>query len=412
MNLVLYAIPAFVVLLLIELYADYRCRTGYYRTNDAIASLSTGILNQTMGFATKFAGFLAYISLWQLLPHPELSMTPWLWVAAFVIYDFCYYWKHRCQHQINVLWGIHVVHHQSEEYNLTTALRQPFNGFLIGALFYLPMLFMGFPPEVVITVGSLNLIYQYWVHTRFIGHLGVFEQFFVTPMNHRVHHAINDPYIDKNFGGVFILWDRLFGTYQAELAEEPCAYGVRKPLHSWNPFFANWQVHWQLMQDAWHARRWWDKLRIWFMPTGWRPEDVARDYPLPRCLPGTQHKYDRAPPRSLVISVVALHVLLMGYTLWFLFVVMSEPFATAALHFIPLGGGLWLNARILDQRRGAAATAVAFWLGCGALPWLAGSWLLPAGLTLGVAAVVAAGLMLALKLSAGGQARDSGTAPV
>ena len=202
MNLILYAIPGFIVLLLIEIAVDAWRRTGYYRANDAIASLSTGMLNQTLGFATKFVGFLGYAVLWEVLPHAQLTMTPLLWVLAFVLYDFCYYWSHRCQHQINFLWGIHVVHHQSEEFNLSTALRQPFNGFWIGSLFYLPLLFLGFPPEVIVAVGSLNLIYQYWVHTRFINTLGWLEKVLVTPMNHRVHHAINDPYIDRNFGGV------------------------------------------------------------------------------------------------------------------------------------------------------------------------------------------------------------------
>jgi len=236
MNLILAAIPLFILLILVEMAISHRRGAGVYRLNDAVASMSTGILSQTMGFATRFAGFFAYATLWQVLPHGELTMSPLLWVVAFVLYDLCYYWNHRAQHSINVLWGIHVVHHQSEEYNLTTALRQPFNGFLVGSLFYLPMLFIGFPPEVVVTVGSLNLIYQYWVHTRLIGTLGWMEKVFVTPMNHRVHHAINDPYIDRNYGGVFILWDRFFGTYQAELPEQPCAYGVRKALHSWNPF--------------------------------------------------------------------------------------------------------------------------------------------------------------------------------
>jgi alkylglycerol monooxygenase len=381
MSLIIYAIPAFMVLLLIELAVDLRRRTGYYRLNDAIGSLSTGLLSQTMGFATRFVSFLAYATLWTLLPHGELSMTPWLWVAAFVFYDFCYYWNHRMQHTINVLWGIHVVHHQSEEYNLTTALRQPFNGFLIGSVFYLPMLFIGFPPEVVVTVGSLNLIYQYWVHTRFIGTLGWAEKIFVTPMNHRVHHAINDPYIDRNFGGVFILWDRFFGTYQAELNDEPCVYGVRKPLHSWNPFFANVHVHWQLLKDAWHASSWWDKLRIWFMPTGWRPADVASRYPLARCLPGSQQKYDARPPTTLALLVLAVHVLLMGFTVWFLLFVDISRFSVAMLHFVPLGGGLWINARLLEQRPGGIWQASLFWLFCAALPWLATGWLLPAQLT-------------------------------
>ena len=377
MNLILYAIPGFMLLLLIEIYLDRKRGTGYYRANDAINSLSTGILSQTMGFATKFVGFLGYATLWTILPHPELAMTPLLWVVAFVFYDFCYYWSHRYQHKINVLWGIHVVHHQSEEFNLSTALRQPFNDFIIGSVFYLPMLFAGFPPEVIVTVGSLNLIYQYWVHTRFIGELGWFEKIFVTPMNHRVHHAINDPYIDRNFGGVFILWDRLFGSYQPELADEPCVYGVRKPLHSWNPFFANVHVHWQLFKDAWHAESWRDKLRIWFMPTGWRPADVQENYPLPRCLPDTQVKFDSVPPPTLAWAVIASHILLMGFTVWFLLSTSDLTFPMALAHFLPLGGGLWINGWVLEQKAGSIRLSLLFWLACAALPWVVPGWLLP-----------------------------------
>ena len=378
MNLILYAIPVFMVLLLAELIVDLRRKTGYYRLNDAVASLSTGMLSQTMGFATRFLGFLAYATLWTLLPHGELTMTPLLWVVAFVLYDFCYYWSHRCQHTINVLWGIHVVHHQSEEYNLTTALRQPFNGFLIGAVFYLPLLFIGFAPEVVVTVGSLNLIYQYWVHTRFIKTLGWMEKVFVTPMNHRVHHAINDAYIDRNFGGVFILWDRMLGTYQQELADEPCVYGVRKPLQSWNPFFANMHVHWQLIKDCWHARRWRDKLRIWFMPTGWRPADVEDAYPLVRCLPATQQKFNAAPSAPLSLSVLMIHICLMGFTVWFLINMSVAEFGLALAHFIPLGGGLWVNSRILELRPHAILHSSLFWVCCALLPWWVDGWMLPA----------------------------------
>ena len=382
MYLILYAIPVFLLLMAIEVFVDQRRKTGYYRLNDAIASLSTGLLSETMGFATRFLGFLAYATLWTILPHPELTMTPLLWVVAFVLYDFFYYWSHRFQHRINFFWGIHVVHHQSEEFNLTTALRQPFNGFLLGAVFYLPLLFMGFPPEVIVVVGSLNLIYQYWVHTRFIGHLGWFEKIFITPMNHRVHHAINDRYIDRNFGGVFILWDRMFGTYQAELDDDPCVYGVRKPLQSWNPFYANFHVHWQLIQDAWHARHWRDKLRLWFMPTGWRPADVEERYPLPRCLPDNQKKFDKAPVNAaLALSVLAVHLFLMGFTVWFLVQGMALTFTLALAHFLPLGGGLWINSRILEQRPGAVTLSAVFWIFCALLPWWVDGWLLSPALS-------------------------------
>ncbi len=381
MDLILYAIPGFLILLAAEIAWDHYRKTGYYRANDTLASLSTGLLSQTMNFATRFISFLGYALLWTILPHGELTMSPLLWVVAFVLYDFCYYWSHRCQHMINILWGVHVVHHQSEEFNLSTALRQPFNGFWIGGVFYLPMLFIGFPPEVIVVVGSLNLIYQYWVHTRFINTLGWLEKVIVTPMNHRVHHAINDPYIDRNFGGVFIIWDRLLGTYQPELAEEPCVYGVRKPLHSWNPFYANFHVWWQLMQDAWHAEKWGDKFRLWFMPTGWRPADVEAAYPLPRCLPNAQQKFNLLPPRPVLIAAISVHLFLMALTIWFLMQGEAWSFGLALVHFIPLGGGLWINSMVLEQRKAAIKTSFGFWTLCSILPWWVESWLMPAPLS-------------------------------
>jgi hypothetical protein len=179
----------------------------------------------------------------------------------------------------NVLWAAHSVHHQSEDYNLSTALRQTSTGFIFGWIFYLPMAVAGVPPLVFLTVAALNLLYQFWVHTRHIPKLGWFEWAFITPSNHRVHHAQNAVYMDRNYGGVFILWDRLFGTFQEELDEEPVVFGVTTPLASWNPLWANAQFYVALWRDAVRAESWWDKLRIWFMRTGWRPADVAAKYP-------------------------------------------------------------------------------------------------------------------------------------
>lgn len=180
---------------------------------------------------------------------------------------------------MNILWAAHVVHHSSEEYNLTTALRQSSSSFF-SWIFYLPMAVLGFDPITLITVGSLNLIYQFWVHTQHIPKLGWYEWVFVTPSNHRVHHAQNQVYIDRNYGGVFILWDRIFGSFQEELETEKPIYGIRKALKSWNPLWANVHVYVQLFKDCWHAKRWQDKLLIWFKRTGWRPADVEQNYPL------------------------------------------------------------------------------------------------------------------------------------
>lgn len=280
MNYVLYAVPFFFLLIGLELLADRWRGVRSYRLADALNSLSAGVLSQATGLLTRVVGLLTYVFAWEHLALLDLDAgNLWVWLAAFVFYDFCYYWNHRLGHERNVLWAAHAVHHQSEDYNLSTALRQTSTGFLFGWIFYLPMAVAGVPPLVFFTVAALNLLYQFWVHTRHIPKLGWFEWVFVSPSNHRVHHAQNPLYMDRNYGGVFIVWDRLFGTFQEELDEEPVVFGVTVPLASWNPLWANLQVYAGLWQDARRAASWWDRLRIWFMPTGWRPADVAARYP-------------------------------------------------------------------------------------------------------------------------------------
>ncbi len=280
MNYILYAVPFFFVLIALELLVDRWRGISTYRLADAINSLSAGVLSTTSGLLTRVVGLVAYTLAWQQLALFELSAESlWVWLAAFVFYDFCYYWNHRLGHERNVLWAAHSVHHQSEDYNLSTALRQTSTGFIFGWIFYLPMALAGVPPLVFLTVGALNLLYQFWVHTRHVPKLGWLEWVFITPSNHRVHHAQNPVYMDRNYGGVFILWDRLFGTFQEELDEEPVIFGVTTPLASWNPLWANAQFYVALWRDAVRAQSWWDRLRIWFMPTGWRPADVAAKYP-------------------------------------------------------------------------------------------------------------------------------------
>ncbi len=281
MNYILWAIPFFFLLIALELLADRWRGISTYRLSDSINSLSAGVLSQASGLLTKAVGLFAFTFASQQFGLFELSTSSlWVWIFAFVFYDFCYYWNHRLGHERNVLWAAHSVHHQSEDYNLSTALRQTSTGFIFGWIFYLPMALAGVPLLVFATVGALNLLYQFWVHTRHVPKLGWYEWIFVTPSNHRVHHAQNPLYMDRNYGGVFILWDRLFGSFQEELDEEPVVFGVTTPLASWNPLWANLQFYVQLWQDARRADSWWDKLRIWFMPTGWRPADVAARYPM------------------------------------------------------------------------------------------------------------------------------------
>ncbi len=290
MDLIALAVPFFLLALVIELFTDWRRKTGFYRSNDAINSISAGMLDTTLGYFTKFLpllgwGFaLQHLAIFDLEPALfDLSLRGiGLWVLAAIAWDFCYYWFHRFSHEISILWAAHAVHHQSEDYNLSTALRQTSTGFLFGWIFYLPLFVVGFPLEVLLTVNAINLIYQFWVHTQHIRRLGPLEAVLMTPSHHRVHHAQNERYIDKNYGGMFIVWDRLFGTYEPEHDDEPVVFGVRKPLANWNPFWANLQVYDYLLFDARKTRRWRDKLGIWFRRTGWRPADVEAEYPRAR----------------------------------------------------------------------------------------------------------------------------------
>ena len=324
MDLIALAVPFFLLALLAELAVDRWRGTGHYRANDAVNSLSAGTLSTTFGYFTRllpvyiygavlsnFAVFDIHLAWFDLSARGIL-----LWTAAIVAWDFCYYWSHRMGHEISILWAAHAVHHQSEDYNLSTALRQTSTGFLFSWIFYVPLFLVGLPLEVVATANAIDLIYQFWVHTQHIGKLGWLDRVFVTPSNHRVHHAQNEIYIDRNYGGILILWDRLFGTFQEELDSEPVVFGVRKPLANWNPFWANLQVYNYLWFDARRTRRWQDKLGIWFRRTGWRPADVAERYPKPAADLARFRKFDPAVPAGLKRYVVWQFVAAAFAVLW------------------------------------------------------------------------------------------------
>ena len=317
MDLVVYAVPFFILAMLLELAYGLSRGRNTYRLNDSVSSLSLGVLSQARRFVTLGVGGYVYYLVTQYLSLPLMDASHWwTWVLAMVLYDFCYYWLHRLGHERTILWAAHVAHHQSEEYNLTTALRQTSTGFLLGWMFYLPLFLVGIPAEVVVTVGSINLIYQFWVHTEHIGKLGWYEWFFVTPSNHRVHHAQNDIYMDRNYGGWLIIWDRLFGTFQEELDEEPVVFGIRGPLRSFNPVHALTHVYVDMIRDSWRAKDWRDKLRVWVARTGWQPADVAERWPRRKNDLSTFSKYDPQVPTLVswyaffqLVFVVAL----LGY---------------------------------------------------------------------------------------------------
>lgn len=360
MDLILLAVPFFFVLIAVELVADRVRGQHNFTLADSINSLSTGALSTSTGLLTKGVGLVTYALVFEHLALLQLSaQAGWVWLLAFVLYDFCYYWLHRLGHERNVLWAAHSVHHQSEEYNLTTALRQTSSGFLFSWLFYLPLALLGVPPLVFITVASLNLLYQFWVHTRHIPKLGWLEWVLITPSNHRVHHAQNPAYLDRNYGGVFILWDRLFGTFKEEDPAEPVVFGVTTPLASWNPLWANLQFYAQLWHDARRTTSLWDKLRIWFMPTGWRPADVAARYPQAKQDLALFRKFEIALGRGQQAYVAAQFVVYVALGSYLMDVADRVPAAALVLGWSLMAFGLFVLGALLENRPWSARLELA-----------------------------------------------------
>ncbi len=293
-----YAIPFFLVLIFLEAWISYVRGKKVVRSMDTLASLISGVTNVFKDVLGLTVIIVSYDWMVDNLSLIQIEKTWVIYLVAFIGLDFSGYWVHRISHKINYFWNHHLVHHSSEEFNLGCALRQSISKwFSISFVFLLPTALLGVPAQVVAFIAPLHLFSQYWYHTKLIGKLGFIEYILVTPSHHRVHHAINDIYIDKNLSQIFIFWDKIFGTFQVELAHEPPIYGVKKPVKSWNPFVINFIHLWQLIQDAWRAKSWYDKLVIWFKPTGWRPKDVAEAYPIQLTEPVyDQLKYDPAYP--------------------------------------------------------------------------------------------------------------------
>lgn len=291
---VLYIIPVFLTLMSLEAIYGVVVKKNTFRSFDTITGISSGISNSLKDLLGLTIIVYSYSWLYDQLALIHFESTVWTYIICFIAIDFAGYWRHRLSHHINYFWNEHVVHHSSEEFNMACALRQSVSSFFgIYAILLLPAAMLGVPPKIIAIVSPIHLFLQFWYHTRHVPKLGVLEYIIITPSQHRVHHAINPIYLDKNLGQIFSIWDRLFGTFQEELDDEPCVYGVKKAPSTWNPFLINFQHLWQLTKDAWHANSYWDKLRIWFMPLGWRPADVSEKYPLDYITdPKDQIKYE------------------------------------------------------------------------------------------------------------------------
>lgn len=280
-KILLVAMPAFLLLVLFEKWYGVHKGKDTVRSMDMVSSLSSGVTNVMKDVLGLSLIIISYGWLVEKLAIVHVKNSVLTYIIAFIAIDFSGYWVHRLEHRFNFFWNYHLIHHSSEEFNLACALRQSISEFVkIFAIFLLPAAILGVPATVIAVVAPLQLFAQFWYHTRHINKMGFFEKIIVTPSHHRVHHAINNEYLDKNFSQIFIFWDKWFGTFQEELSEVTPVYGITRPVQTWNPIKINFIHLWLLIRDAWHTSSWKDKLRIWMMPTGWRPADVIEKYPV------------------------------------------------------------------------------------------------------------------------------------
>ncbi len=354
-QVIVLAMPVFLLAIAAE-FAIGRARgRNTYRLNDTLGSLGLGVMSQVFdAFGTLFKVAM-YSWVFQHVALFELpAASAWVWIGALFGYDFCYYWLHRAGHRVGVLWAAHVVHHQSEDYNLGTALRQTSSGFLLGWIFYLPLAVAGVPPLVFGVVALIDLLYQFWVHTQQVGKLGWFDRWFCSPSNHRAHHAVNQRYLDKNYGGILIVWDRLFGTFVEEDERDPVVYGTRAPLRSFNPLWANLQVYRELALDSWRTRSWADKLRVWLKPPGWRPADVARRWPKSAFDIGAVQRFDPAVAGARAWVAVLLFVAVLAGLGLYLWNVHELTWGEQLLGGAAIVAALWTTGALTQPRRDAA----------------------------------------------------------
>jgi len=296
------AIPIFLLFIIVEYFATRKNHPEYYRLNDALTNLNIGVSHLLFKLLTTGLMLGAYVLV--LKNFAVLHLTGVLaYVVVLVLFDFCFYWAHRIGHEVNLFWGAHVVHHQSEEYNLTVALRQSWIHSLLAFIFFLPIAFLGVDVLTLGICASINSFFQFWIHTKAIDRMPKwFEAIFNTPSHHRVHHGVNPKYIDKNHAGMFIIWDRLFGTYQEEI-EEP-TYGVTTQLQSWNPAWANVEYYVTMFKNAKRFSLVKDKLRYIFAKPGWQPNELGGQLAIPE-VDYSKPKYDaKALSKSLNIYVL------------------------------------------------------------------------------------------------------------
>ena len=342
------SIPIFFLLIGIELLIQYFTKRKIYRLNDAITNLSCGITSQIVGIFLKVATIALYQLLYENFALFNIPVNPWSVAMLFVIADMLYYWGHRMSHEINLFWGSHVVHHQSEDYNLSVALRQSSFQTIWTFGFYLPLAIIGLDTLTFALTTAFITLYQFWIHTETIGKLGWLEYILNTPSHHRVHHGRDPKYIDRNHAGTFIIWDKLFGTFKEE--EETPTYGITKPINSWNPVWANFDHYISLYNQVRRTNGFTNKLGVIFGKPGWRPKEDGGYEPAPTINKSTYSKYDVLPANKLSLYVMFQFIIALAITAYFLFnqgsyeIYGKIAFATLIIIFVLNCGGL------LDKR--------------------------------------------------------------
>ena len=348
--LILYFVPLFLILMVIEVAYGFWIQKNTYRLNDAISSLSQGVISQAVAICTPFFQIGAYQFIYGRFGN-LVDVHFWGhwqgWVAALLLYDFIDYWLHRFSHHCAFFWGAHVIHHQSQLFNLSTALRQESLYPVVGCFFFFPMAVLGIPPLEFAVISVFVLVYQFWIHTEHIGRLGWFDKVFSSPSNHRVHHAVNDEYINKNFGAVFIFWDRLFGTYQTEGSK--CVYGTKTPLNSWDPIRALTAFYVQMLKHFSSAKGLSTKCKSLYADPAWSPDGLPND-PVPKDVLKAQ-TYN--PPFADHGKLLSVGLLLLAFAIVCAFIAYEENLGwvakslglVAVLLILKVAGRLMENTR-------------------------------------------------------------------
>lgn len=341
MNVIALAIPGFLVFVALEALASKWMDKGFYRWNDAISSISCGLVDQLVNVLTALWFIAGWVALGQHAPLGLETSSVWTWVLAFILHDLAYYAFHRMSHRVNFLWGAHIVHHQSEDYNLTVSLRQGTVATWVTYAFYLPLAFTGIPIEVWLVVHGLFQVYQFLIHTRFVGRLGPLEWLFVTPSFHRVHHGRAPDELDTNYGGTLNVWDRLFGSHRLETGEPE--YGITTGVASWSPFWANTHYYQHLWDWSRHATGW-ERLLVWVKPPEWVPDSIVA--PDPR----VPERFDRSADGRWTVYLGSQLAVLAVCTIALLLVAEVISMTALAAWVFLLLAMTWGLLRILEGR--------------------------------------------------------------